>query len=139
VIVLDTNVLSELMRAEGSARVVAWLDAQVATSVFTTTITEAELFFGVALLPRGKRQQALERAAQALFDELEGRVLAFDSAAARAFAQVCAARTKRGRPIATADAQIAAITLSRGGRLATRNGADFEGLGLEVLNPWMSR
>jgi toxin FitB len=136
VIVLDTNVLSELMRASGSARVVAWLDAQVASSVFTTSITEAEVFFGVALLPRGKRQQALERAAQALFTELDGRVLAFDSGSARAFAHLCAARQRLGRPIATADAQIAAITLSRGGRLATRNVADFDGLGLEVVNPW---
>ncbi|MBI3181288.1 MAG: type II toxin-antitoxin system VapC family toxin [Myxococcales bacterium] len=136
--VLDTNVLSELMRESASKPVLEWLSAQTPASLFTTTITEAEVFLGLALLPSGKRRRALEGAAAGLFADFEGRVLAFDSPAAKAFAEIGAARRRAGRPISHADAQIAAIVRSRGARLATRDGNDFGGCGIEVVDPWSS-
>ena len=135
-IVLDTNVLSELMRADASPRVIAWASRQASTSLFTTSITEAEIFDGLALLPKGKRRSSLESAVTGLFSDFEGRVLAFDSDAARSYATLAAARRALGRPIAFADAQIAAIVRSRGGRLATRNGHDFDACGIDLVDPW---
>lgn len=135
-IVLDTNVLSELMREHADEGVLAWVGAQAAVSLFTTAVCEAEVFYGLRALPAGKRRRALEEAAEGLFGEFEGRVLAFDSAAARVYAQLAVARRQAGRPITSADAQIAAIARSRGARLATRNGGDFEGCGLELCDPW---
>lgn len=136
-IVLDTNVLSELMKGEPDGKVIRWLKSHPAASLFTTSISEAEILFGLRLLPPGKRREALETAATEMFrEDLKGRVLSFGSQAAAFYAQIAAHRRQAGQPISHPDAQIAAITLSSGARLATRNGADFQGCGLELLNPW---
>lgn len=138
--ILDTNVLSELMRPRPSARVVAWVAAQPARELCTTAITEAEIFYGIQLIAKGKRQEALMAAAEAMFaEDFAGRVLGFESDAARIFAQVAARRRALGRPISQADAQIAAIARVRGTKLATRNVADFEGCGVEMVDPWNDR
>ena len=136
-ILLDTNVLSELMRAAPERGVERWMTGQPSASLFVSAITEAELRYGVALLPPGKRRSLLAAAIEAMLGmEFTGRVLSFDSAAAVAFAEIAASRRHAGRPIAQADAQIAAIARSRGAALATRNGPDFAGCGIEVVNPW---
>lgn len=136
-IVLDTNVLSETLRPTPSAGVMAWLRSEPAAALFTTTITEAELLYGVALLPPGRRRQLLTAVVEQIFaEDLAGRILPFDSAAARDYADIAAARRRSGRPISEADAQIAAITRSRGAALATRNVRDFAGCELRVIDPW---
>jgi toxin FitB len=136
-IVLDTNVLSEVLRRAPEPRVVEWLREQPRASVFTTTITRGEILFGIRLMPAGTRRDGLWDAATKIFDiDLDGQVLAFDSAAADDFAEISAARRAAGRPIAQFDAQIAGITRSRGAQLATRNIGDFEGCGFQVINPW---
>jgi len=136
-IILDTNVLSELMRPTPSPWVVAWVAKQSAAELFTTTITEAEIFYGLELLTKGKRREGLLAAAEALFaEDLAGRVLGFDSDAARAFSRLAAHRRALGRPISHADAQIAAITQVRGAKLATRNVTDFEDCGIDAVDPW---
>jgi toxin FitB len=136
-IVLDTNVLSEILRPVPEPRVVEWLSEQPRASVFTTTITRGEILYGIRVLPAGKRCDGLWNAAMQIFDvDLDGQVLGFDSAAADDYAEISAARRAAGRPIAQFDAQIAAITLSRGAQLATRDVRDFEACGFEVINPW---
>ncbi|MDO9202540.1 MAG: type II toxin-antitoxin system VapC family toxin [Hydrogenophaga sp.] len=135
---LDTNVLSEFMRPQPAAQVVAWLDAQNPANTYTSAIARAEIELGLALMPAGQRQAGLTHAAQTMFDtELQGRCLPFDEAAASHYAQTVANRTRMGRPISTEDAQIAAIALAHGLTLATRNTADFEHISrLVVVNPW---
>lgn len=136
-IVLDTNVLSEMMRPEPAEAVRLWLARQPVAQVFTTAVTEAELLYGVALLPDGRRRDMLRDAVIALFaEDLAGRVLPFDSAAAAQYAALATGRRRSGRPIALADAQIAAIARSRGAAVATRNVADFEGCGIGTVDPW---
>jgi predicted nucleic acid-binding protein len=136
-IILDTNVLSESLRPEPAAAVRLWMSAQVATSLFTTCICEAEMRYGVTLLPRGRRRVALEEAVRTIFSQdFADRVLPFDSAAATCFAEIAAARRTRGRPIADLDAQIASIARSRGAMLATRNAADFADCGVKIVSPW---
>ena len=136
-IILDTNVLSELMRPKPSPGVVEWVARQPAAGLFTTSITEAEIFCGIELLTKGKRREGLLAAAEAMFaEDLAGRILGFESDAARIFSNIAAHRRALGRPISYADAQIAAIAQVRGAKLATRNVADFEDCGLEVLDPW---
>lgn len=139
-IILDTNVLSEVMKPSPSARVLSWLAEHPPSRMFTTTITQAEILHGLELLPAGKRRAALESAVEAMFEEdFAGRILPFDSSAARMFPQVAAARRTAGRPATQFDAQIAAIARSRGAILATRNTSDFEHCGVAVLNPWIAR
>lgn len=139
-IVLDTNVLSELLAPSPSPHVLAWLAAQPAAAVFTTAVTEAEILYGLALLPDGRRRQALEAAVRPIFSEdLAGRVLAFDREAAENYAAIAARRRAIGRPISQFDAQIAAIAVSRGASIATRNVADFAETGAPVINPWEFR
>jgi predicted nucleic acid-binding protein len=136
-ILLDTNILSELMRPTPEKGVEQWLADQPDASVFISAITAAELRYGVALLPAGKRRSALAKVIEDMLGEdFTGRILPFDSAAAVAFAEIAATRRQAGRPIAQADAQIAAIARSRGAALATRNVPDFEGCGIELVNPW---
>lgn len=139
-ILLDTNVLSEFMRPQPSASVVAWLDEQPAGEVYTSAISRAEIELGLMLMHPGKRQEALSRAAWAMFDEdFVGRCLPFDEDAARHYAAIVSARTRAGRPISVEDAQIAAIALTHRMPLATRNTTDFEFIdALEVVNPWIS-
>jgi hypothetical protein len=135
--VLDTNVISELMRASPHRRVAAWVATRPASSLFTTTVSMAEILFGTAILAPGKRQRAIEAAAEQMFaEDFEARVLPFDTEAARTFGRLAAARRRIGRPIAQADAQIAAIVVSRGATLATRNTADFTDTGAAVIDPW---
>jgi predicted nucleic acid-binding protein len=136
-IVLDTNVLSELMRAKPDGAVIAWMQGQTAATVYTTSITQAEILHGLLLLPAGKRREAIREAAEEMFaHDFADRILPFDSAAAQAYADIASQRRKAGRPISQFDAQIAAIVKSRGSDLATRNTSDFEGCGIKVLNPW---
>ncbi len=135
-IILDTNVLSELMRLAADRRVLAWVSAQAAASLFTTALSEAEIRYGVAVLPAGRRRKALDEAVAGLFADFGDRVLPFDSAAAQAYAAIAADRRKAGRPISFADAQIAAIARALGARLATRNTPDFDGCGIHVIDPW---
>ena len=136
-IILDTNVLSELMRPKPSPVVVAWVARQPAAELFTTSISEAEIFYGIELLTKGKRREGLLAAAEAMFaEDLAGRIFGFESEAARVFSKIAANRRALGRPISHADAQIAAIARVRGAKLATRSVADFEGCGLDVVDPW---
>ena len=136
-IILDTNVLSALMRNPPDVAVVAWLDLQAAESIWITSITLFEARFGLALLPKGRRRQALEGAfARTLAEDLENRVLDFDSAAAAEAAALAAKRQKAGRPVDVRDTLIAGIALARRARLATRNERHFRDLNLPLLNPW---
>lgn len=137
-IVLDTNVLSELLRPVPAPQVLAWLNALGHTAGFVSSVTQAEMLLGVALLPAGKRRDVLEISVGALFArQFAGRCLPFDAQAAPHFARIVASRRKTGKPISAEDAQIAAIACSRGFQLATRNDADFAGIaGLTVINPW---
>jgi hypothetical protein len=137
VIILDTNVLSALMRQAPEVPVVAWLDRQPAESVWITSITLFEARLGLALLPTGRRRKALEAAfAQLLAEDLENRVLDFDSAAATEAASLAAERQKAGRPVDMRDTQIAGIALARHATLATRNVRHFRDLNVPVVDPW---
>jgi len=138
VIVLDTNVLSELAKADPDAAVLAWVAKQRRAELCTTAVNEAELAYGLALLPRGRRRDALTQAVARLLGEgLGGRVLAFDRAAAAAYGGIAAKRRTAGRPVATADGQIAAIARARGATLvATRDASGFDGCGVRQANPW---
>ena len=136
-ILLDTNVLSELMRPVPAQRVIGWVAAQPAPSLYTTSITQAEIFHGIMLLPAGKRRRGIEAAARAMFaEEFAGRILAFGSDAALPYAEIAAGRRRLGRAISSFDAQIAAIARSVGAIIATRNVADFSHCQVELINPW---
>ena len=136
-IVLDTNIFSELLRPAPNKQVEAWLSARDGENVYFTTVGEAELQFGLALLPAGKRRNALSKAVEEILDEdFQDRILAFDRAAARAYAVIASARRAAGRPISQFDCQIAAITRANEAILATRNTADFEGCGIRLIDPW---
>jgi len=136
-ILLDTNVLSDLLRPCPAQKVLDWLSAQPRGSLFTSTIVRAEILYGIHLLPEGRRKAALLEAALAIFGEdLAGQVLSFDSDAADAYAEIGAARKLAGRPISQFDAMIAGIARSRGAILATRNVKDFDVCGIEVFDPW---
>ena len=136
-IVLDTSILSELMRPAPSESVVQWLDGQPSASLFTTTVTQAEILYGVSIRPAGKRKQSLAAAVGAMFEQdFKGRVLPFDSPAVVAFAAIGAERARLGRPISQFDGQIAAIARSCGADLATRNTPDFDECGIDVIDPW---
>lgn len=136
-IVLDTNVLSELMRPAPAEIIVRWVTAQPLSSLYTTSITQAEILHGIMLLPSGRRRNALETAAEAMFGEdFRGRVLPFGSNEARFYARIAAERRRAGRPISNFDAQIAAIARSAGAAIATRNVADYDACDVKLINPW---
>lgn len=138
-IVLDTNVISELFRPVPAEQVESWLSAQDGASVYFTAVGEAELRHGVAILPAGKRRTALIKAIESILDDdFHGRILPFDRAAAAAYAAIAAKRRAAGRPISQLDCQIAAIARARAAAVATRNTSDFEGCGIGVIDPWSS-
>jgi len=135
-IVLDTNVVSEAMSTSPNRAVAHWISSQSGAILFTTTVSAAEILYGIELLPAGKRRSALLASAEAVFARLFiARALAFDEPAARVFPSI--ARRLRGRPITLFDAQIAAIVRVHDATLATRNISDFEGCGIRVVNPWV--
>jgi hypothetical protein len=137
VIVIDTNVLSALMRKVPERPVVEWLDRQATESIWITSITLFEARLGLALLPKGKRRQALESAFDKLLvEDLEGRVLDFDQPAAEAAAQLAAGRQREGQMIDMRDTQIAGIVIARRAEFATRNVRHFSDLNVDVINPW---
>lgn len=136
-IVLDTNVLSELMRLQPSAAVFAWVAGQPRASLYTTSVSKAEILYGIAALPEGQRRMALAAAAAAMFaEDFAGRVLSFDAEAAVDYAEIVASRRREGRPIEGFDAQIAATARVAGAKLATGDVADFAGCGVTLVNPW---
>ena len=138
-IILDTNVLSALMRTNPEAVVVKWLDRQPADSVWLTSITVFEARFGLALLPKGRRRSGLERAFdRVLTEDLSNRVLALDSMAAVTAAQLAADRQRAGRVADLRDTLIAGIAQARRATIATRNTRHFEGLDVAVVDPWHS-
>ena len=136
-ILLDTNVVSELMRPVPSGEVLRWFGRQAAGELHLSAVSEAELRRGVAILPEGRRRDSLTAAIDAMIaEDFAERVLPFDSAAAVAFASVFAERRSAGRPISFPDCQIAAIARARGASVATRNMDDFAGCGIDVIDPW---
>ena len=134
---LDTNVVSELLRPSPEPVVEAWVADRLATDLYFSAIGEAELRYGVAILPAGKRQTALASAIESILQEdFTDRILPFDSAAAREYADIAAARRSAGRIVPPADCQIAAIARSRSMAVVTRNVRDFEDIEVEVVDPW---
>jgi len=134
---LDTNVISESIKITPDTGVLLWLKSQPKSSLFTTSITQAEILYGIALLPKGKRKNRLITFSQKLFnDGFGGRILSFDTDTAQICADIVSGRRKSGKPISHSDAQIAAIARSKGAAIATRNIKDFEGCGIGLINPW---
>src|SRR5713226_3813034 len=130
-IILDTNVLSEVMRPQPSAAVLRWLEGQRSLELFITTISQAEILYGIELLPKGKRRNALRAQAESMFEEDFGdRILPFDSDAAHASALIAAERRDIGSPISDFDAEIASIARSRTAAVATRDTNDFANCGI---------
>jgi predicted nucleic acid-binding protein len=136
-LVLDTNVLSAIMGEHPVAKVAAWLARQPDESLFTTTISQAEILSGLAITAEGRRRRELEATAHAIFaEDFEGRILAFDADAAVAYADLFAARRRSGRGTTPLDLMIAAIARAHGADVVTRDTGGFEGCGLTLLNPW---
>ena len=136
-IVVDTDVVSELMRGDPNAQILAWLDSRPTRGPFVTAVIEAEVRTGVAILPEDAHRRSLAEAAERTFGGLfAGRVLPFDSDAARACAEIVATRRSAGRPVSQADGQITATARARGMAVATRNVRDFEDIDIEVVDPW---
>lgn len=138
-VLLDTNVVSELIRKSPHPAVDAWAVGHPLEDLFFSAVGEAELRYGAAILTAGQRREMLLATIERMLrDAFEGRVLPFDSDAAHHYAEIAAARRSAGRPIAPADCQIAAIARSRGMTVATRNVRDFENLDIEIMDPWSS-
>lgn len=136
-IVLDTNVISELARQEPDPGVLSWLDSFETADLATTAVTAAELRYGVTRLPDGRRKRELTAVIRGILTEdFRGRVLPFDERASACYADIVTGRERSGRPIGIADAQIAAVCRDLSATLATRNIADFEQTGIELVNPW---
>lgn len=136
-ILLDTNVLSAVIRRESDPIVVAWLDAQAPDSIWTTAVTIFEIRFGLEILADGRRRRDLEEAfSQAIDDDFDGRVIPFDHAAAEASAVIAARQREAGRPVEIRDVRIAGIAAARRATLATRNTRHFEGTGIPLIDPW---
>jgi predicted nucleic acid-binding protein len=136
-IVLDTNIVSELLRPVPAPQVEAWLSTQDGATVYFTAVGEAELRHGVAILPAGRRRSALAEVIEDMLEEdFRDRILPFDRAAARTYAAIAAQRRAAGRPISQFDCQIAAIARAHEAAVATRNTGDYEGCGITVIDPW---
>jgi len=136
-IILDTIVLSEALRPVPEPSVLGWMSKQPRASLFTTTLTEGEVLYGIRLLADGKRRRGLWDAAKRIFaEDFAGQVLSFDSDAADVYAEIAASRRLAGKPITQFDAMIGAMARSRGAALATRNAKDFEDCGVEIVDPW---
>lgn len=137
-IILDTNVASEMMRPIPERRVIRWLDQQDMDAVFLTAISEAELRYGIAIMPNGRRKKLLaDSLAATLSEDFGSRILPFGKKAAEAYAVIRSKRRAIGRPIKEMDAQIAAIAASHGANIATRNVKDFDDCGVTVIDPWL--
>jgi predicted nucleic acid-binding protein len=137
-LMLDTNMLSEIMRPDPPRKITDWFVRQPSDELFTATVCQAEILSGLAVMPSGRRRTALEEAARAMFtDDFGGRVLPFDVKAASAYAELFAARRKAGRPSGTIDLMLAAIARAHGASVVTRNVADFEFMGVPIVNPWV--
>lgn len=137
-IILDTNVVSELMRSEPAPQVANWIRDRDRRELCTTVITLAEVRYGIARLPDGRRKQVLLTAADDIFSAFEDQILQVDTAVAEHYAVVASTRERAGKPIASIDALIAAVCRSRNATLATRNVADFDGTGIEIIDPWLA-
>lgn len=136
-IILDTNVISEPIRPAPNQRVIEWLDAQIAETLFTTSVTMAEMLTGVSLLPDGKRKDALRESIQGIIGLLfQDRILAFTSADAENHSTIVVMAKANGYNMSFADAQIAALAKSHKMKVATRDTAPFEAAGIETINPW---
>lgn len=135
-IVLDTNVVSEAMKPEPDAAVRAWLNDQAAETLYLSSVTLAELLYGIAVLPTGKRKNKLARALDGLMELFAGRVLPFDTNAARFYAKLAVTARNDGRGFPTPDGYTAAIAASRGFLVASRDTSPYEAGGLNVINPW---
>ncbi len=137
-IVLDTNVLSALMRQTPDKNVIVWLDKQPRTSIWTTAVTILEVRFGLQVMPLGKRRSLLIREFETVLDKIGYRVAPFDAAAAQQAGDLMASRQKKGRPGDLRDTMIAGIVLAHHATLATRNITHFEDLSVPVINPWLA-
>lgn len=136
-IILDTDVVSELMRDRPTETVIEWVDQQIGGDLYLSAISVAELLYGVARLPAGRRRRTLPSQVEAMIaEDFDHRVFSFDEVAAAHYAEIVVGREHSGRPITISDAQIAAICRSQGARLATRNVDDFTDTGITVINPW---
>jgi toxin FitB len=136
-IILDTNVLSTLMRQTPDQRVIAWLDRQPRTSIWTTSVTVLEIRFGLQIMPSGKRRSTLLQAFEDLLDKIGQRVVSFDVTAAEQAGDLMASRRKKGRAGELRDSMIAGIALAQHATLATRNTAHFDDTSVPLINPWM--
>ena len=135
--ILDTNVISEILRPEPDRSVVSWFESQPRDQLFTTAITQAEILYGIALLPNENRREKLSEVAQLIFDEdLESRILPFSREAASHYAVIGSSRRTSGRPISQFDTMIAAIAHLHGATIATRNTSDFDNCAVALVNPW---
>ena len=135
-ILLDTNVVSEAMKAQPNPAVLAWLDAQAAETIYLSSVTLAELLFGIGALPSGRRKDALPQALDGLLELFGDRVLAFDTDAAQHYAGLAVTARAAGKGFPTPDGYIAAIANARGFTVATRDVTPFQATGLKVINPW---
>jgi len=134
---LDTNILSAVMGTRPDPRVASWMEEQPPDLLFTAAVCQAEILSGIAVLPTGRRREALEMAAVAMFrEDFAGRILPFDTDAAVIYAELFALRRSAGRPAAIADLMIASIARTCGASVVTRDTGDFEGCGLALINPW---
>ena len=137
-IVLDTNVISEAMKTSPAPAVHAWLNEQAAETLYLSSVTLAELLFGIGTLPAGRRKSALAETLNGLLPLFDGRVLAFDTEAARCYAELAVKARAAGKGFPAPDGYIAAISKARGFAVATRDSAAFQAAGLDVINPWVA-
>jgi len=135
-LILDTNILAEVIKPSPDPKIGIWLGAQPRDDLYTTSLAQAEILYGVERLPPGKRRSDLLTAVVEIFAFFDKRILSFDPDAARAYPQIILNRKMMGQEIRPADAMLAAITRSRGAMLATRNTGEFSGCGIRVVNPW---